>query len=116
MDDKRRGNLSLLLSLASLAASASFFVLFINALLEAGFPFSEVEFMPSEKMWSFSGRLFLMGWLPGLVLAVVSLMILRRSQGLHRIIPACIFSALTIIASVIWALSAFMWLIQALPG
>ncbi|MFH1371028.1 MAG: hypothetical protein ABII09_07055 [Planctomycetota bacterium] len=115
MNDNRRGKLSLLLSLSSFAATAFFFVLLIKALREAEIPFSEVVHMRPENMWSSAGRLFLIGWFPGSVLALVSFMLLRRSQGLHRLILVYIFSGLVIIVSVVWFFSSWVWLSEALP-
>jgi len=116
MNDNRRGNLSLLLSLSSLAATSFFFVLLILALREAKIPFSEIQSMPMEQMWSPTGRLFLMGWFPGLALAIVSFMYLRRSQGPTRLLTVWIFSGLVIIASLVWFFSAFWWFDGVLPG
>ena len=116
MNDNRRGNLSLLFSLSSLAATSFFFVLLILALREAKIPFSEIQSMPMEQMWSPTGHLFLMGWFPGLALAVVSLMLLRRSQGVHHLLTVCVFSGLVIIASLVWFFSASWWQNGVLPG
>jgi hypothetical protein len=116
MDDKRRGNLSLLLSLSSLASTAFFFILLIMALRKAKIPFSEIQSMPMEQMWSPAGSLFLMGWFPGFALAIVSLIFLRRSQGPTRLSVVWVFSGLVIIASLVWFFSASWWQNGVLPG
>jgi hypothetical protein len=72
--------------------------------------------MHPDNIWSTAGRLFRFGWFSGLVLAVASFMFLHRSQGLYHLITVCIFSGLTIIASVVWFFLLCIWLSGALPG
>jgi hypothetical protein len=93
-------NLSLFFSLASLSALTFFFLLFINVILESELPYYGE---PNRKLALFSEWIFLVGWLPGSVLAIFSLMTLRRSQGLQQIIPAWIFSILATVVSLLWA-------------
>jgi hypothetical protein len=112
MNDNRKVILSFLLALASLAALASFFLLFVKPLLEKGFP----NQTPYEQTWSFSGRLFLVGWFPGFVLAIASISLLRRLQGLHRTIPIWILSVLAIIVSLLWAFLSFSLVMDRVGG
>lgn len=59
--------------------------------------------------------LFLWGWLLGLVLAVVSLVMVRRSKDLLIKIIVWVFSSLAIIAALLWlmwVLFLVMWQLQ----
>ena len=115
MDDKLRRNLSMLFSLSSFAATILFFLLFIVALRNEEIPFNEIFNMPPEKMWSTAGHLFVLGWFPGLMLALISFTFLRRSQDSHLRIPVWIFSGFAILVSVVWFFSSWLWLGQVLP-
>ena len=116
MTERRNNDLPFLLALTAWVTLATYFALFILALLQSGFPFGEDVFIPFEKMWSFAGCLFLTGWLPGLALAVISLFTLRLSRTLFVKILVWILSPLAIIAAFLWAFVALIWLIQTLFG
>jgi uncharacterized membrane protein len=112
MDDKHKVNLSFFLALASLAVSASFFLLCVKPLLDKGFP----VYTPFEKVYSFSGRLFLAGWFPGFILAISSISLLRRSKERHRTISIWILSVSVIILSLLWASLSFAMIIDRIGG
>ena len=112
MNEKRYNALPFLLALASLATLSSSFILFILAFLESGFPLGEDEGILVDDMTTIAKYLFFMGWIPGLVLAIFSLVMLRHSQSLLRKISVWIFSALAIIASLLWAIWAIVVFIE----
>ena len=116
MDEHCHSALPFLLALAAWVTLGSFFALFLLTLLKSGFPFGEDVFIPIEEMWSLAGCLFLMGWLPGLALAVISLFTLRLSGALSVKILVWILSPLAIIAALLWILVVLVSLIQTLFG
>jgi len=106
MNEYRYGILPFFLSLAALAISILFFTL--PMLARSGIIADE----SFRQIWWSSIGLSLWGWIPGLVLAVITLGMLRRSRYLLRNIIVSSFSTIALIFSLIWASIAFDTLVH----
>jgi hypothetical protein len=104
MKEKHYGALPFLLALASLVTLVSSFALFLLTSCESGFPLGEDDRVLVHGMTTIAQCLLLMGWIPGLALAVVSLVMLRRFRNWPVKIATIVLSSLTIMAVMFWAL------------
>jgi hypothetical protein len=107
MDDKRYDALPFLLALASLVTLASSFVLFILTFFESGFPLGKFG-ISVRDMSTIAWCLLFMGWIPGLALAIVSLVMLRHLRSWLEKVAPLVLSSLAIMAVLFWALFIYI--------
>jgi hypothetical protein len=116
MDEKRYSALPFLLALLAWVTLATSFALWLLFFSKHGLPIGEDRDILVHNMGTIALCLFCMGWTPGLALAVVSLIMLRRSQNLLQKIVVRILSPLAIIAAILWSILALLTLINNIPG
>jgi hypothetical protein len=90
MNEKRKSSLPFLLAMASLVLMATLFTLCLLFFAEGN---TDLAYF-----------LLLAGWIPGLILAIVSFAMLNRLRSRLEKVATVFLCSLTILAIIIWAL------------
>jgi hypothetical protein len=107
MNERQYNTLPFLLALSAWAVIASALVKFLALYLS---PF----YREGVRLSVLAGCIFFMGWIPVLILAVISLRILNSSQNMPLKVLTWLLSSIAMGASLLWAVLAFFIFIQYL--